>query len=95
MRDSAGDPVVIDWRAPMSRPFYQASATDPQGLTRRRRFGFSGGELTGYEDEPLAVSAPLQGPAASSRAVGGRRVLPEVGPEGPRDGTGVTTGEGI
>jgi len=43
VRDAAGDPVVIDWRAPMSRPFYQASATDPQGLLRRRRFGFAGG----------------------------------------------------
>ncbi len=55
VRDAAGDPVVIDWRAPMSRPFYQASATDPQGLVRRRRFGFAGGELTGYEDELLAA----------------------------------------
>src|SRR3954463_7732330 len=53
VRDAAGDPVVIDWRAPMSRPFYQASAADPQDLVRRRRFGFSGGELTGYEDELL------------------------------------------
>jgi DNA helicase IV len=53
VRDDAGDPVVIDWRAPMSRPFYQATALDPQGLERRRRFGFSGGELTGYEDERL------------------------------------------
>jgi DNA helicase IV len=77
VRDAAGDPVVIDWRAPMSRPFYQASALEPQGLVRRRRFGFAAGELTGYEDEQLAVSAPLQGPAASSRAVGGRGVLSE------------------
>ncbi len=53
VRDAAGDPVVIDWRAPMSRPFYQASAADPQGLTRRRRFGFAGGRLTSYEDESL------------------------------------------
>jgi hypothetical protein len=79
VRDATGDPVVIDWRAPMSRPFYQATAADTQGLVRRRRFGFAGGELTGYEDEVLAEgerSAPLQGPAASSRAVGGRGVLP-------------------
>ncbi|TWH74672.1 HelD family protein [Modestobacter roseus] len=55
VRDAAGDPVVIDWRAPMSRPFYQASAAEPQGLVRRRRFGFSAGELTGYEDEVLAA----------------------------------------
>src|SRR5215212_2043851 len=55
VRDAAGDPVVIDWRAPMSRPFYQASAVDPRGLVRRRRFGFAAGELTGYEDEPLVT----------------------------------------
>jgi DNA helicase IV len=54
VRDAAGDPVVIDWRAPMSRPFYQASAADPQGVALRRRFGFAGGELTSYEDEVLA-----------------------------------------
>src|SRR4051812_1385692 len=53
VRDDAGDPVVIDWRAPMSRPFYQATAAAPQGVARRRRFGFSDGELTGYEDERL------------------------------------------
>ncbi|SDN99297.1 AAA family ATPase [Geodermatophilus sp. DSM 45219] len=53
VRDADGTPVVIDWRAPMSRPFYRASAADPQGLVRRRRFGFAGGELTGYEDELL------------------------------------------
>jgi DNA helicase IV len=92
VRDAAGDPVVIDWRAPMSRPFYQASAADPQGLVRRRRFGFSGGELTSYEDELLGAgddeSAPLQGPAASSRAAGGSGVpallLQEI--ERPRSG---------
>jgi hypothetical protein len=65
VRDDAGDPVVIDWRAPMSRPFYQASAADPQGLERRRRFGFSGGELTGYEDEVLAED---EGPGTFLRA---------------------------
>jgi hypothetical protein len=78
VRDAAGEPVVIDWRAPMSRPFYQASATDPQGLVRRRRFGFSDGELTSYEDELLgAASDPAspQGPAASVRAEGGGEVL--------------------
>jgi DNA helicase IV len=69
VRDSAGDPVVIDWRAPMSRPFYQASAADPQGLARRRRFGFSGGDLTSYEDEPLdGRAADDDGPGALLRA---------------------------
>src|SRR3954464_3218882 len=60
VRDAAGDPVVIDWRAPMSRPFYQASAVQPQGLVRRRRFGFAAGELTGHEDEPLGAGEEPQ-----------------------------------
>src|SRR5215468_4264118 len=52
-----GTPAVIDWRAPVPRPFYRASATDPMNLARRRRFGFSGGELTAYEDEVFAAGA--------------------------------------
>ncbi len=52
-----GTPAVIDWRAPVSRPFYRASAADPMNLALRRRFGFSGGELTAYEDELFAAAA--------------------------------------
>jgi len=52
-----GTPAVIDWRAPVSRPFYRASAADPMNLALRRRFGFSGGELTAYEDELFAPGA--------------------------------------
>src|SRR5215218_4984307 len=94
VRDASGDPVVIDWRAPMSRPFYRASAADPQGLLRRRRFGFSGGELTSYEDELLGVGdepAPLQGPAAGPPA-GSRRERANGGGQGgpsPVGGRGV------
>ena len=51
MHDPDGTPVVLDWRAPVSRPFYRASQSDPMGLTLRRRFGFAGGALTAYEDE--------------------------------------------
>src|SRR5512146_1207816 len=51
VHDPDGTPVVLDWRAPVSRPFYRASQSDPMGLTLRRRFGFSGGALTAYEDE--------------------------------------------
>ncbi len=53
VRDQANDPVVIDWRAPLSRPFYRASSADPMGVRRRRRFGFGAGRLTSFEDEQL------------------------------------------
>lgn len=48
------DPLVIDWRAPISRAFYQARAADPMGVALRRRFGFQAGQLTAYEDEDLS-----------------------------------------
>ncbi|MBX6383112.1 MAG: AAA family ATPase [Microbispora sp.] len=53
VHDEGGRPLVIDWRAPVSRAFYQASPADPMGVALRRRFGYQGGELTAYEDEPL------------------------------------------
>ncbi|GAB3742933.1 HelD family protein [Microlunatus parietis] len=52
--ESGGDPLVIDWRAPMSLPFYRAKPGDPMRVRLRRRFGFQSGELTAFEDEELA-----------------------------------------
>ncbi|MEV5882554.1 AAA family ATPase [Streptomyces sp. NPDC052020] len=55
----AEPPLVVDWRAPVSRAFYQATARDPQGVAVRRRFGWAPGgrgdsaDLTGLEDEHL------------------------------------------
>jgi DNA helicase IV len=56
VHDQDGHPAVIDWRAPVSRPFYRASQADPMGLARRRRFGFSGGDLTAFEDEAFGAA---------------------------------------
>src|SRR5690606_1555411 len=50
VHDDRGRPLVIDWRAPVSRAFYQAGPADPMGVRLRRRFGYQGGELTAYED---------------------------------------------
>nr|WP_254076920.1 AAA family ATPase [Streptomyces pacificus] len=55
----AAPPLVIDWRAPVSRAYYRASALEPGGVAVRRRFGWapwshgSPEELTGLEDEYL------------------------------------------
>ncbi|SES01631.1 DNA helicase IV [Propionibacterium cyclohexanicum] len=51
-----GDPLVIDWRAPLALPFYRASRKEPMGVRLRRRFGSEAGRLTAYEDEDLAAS---------------------------------------
>ncbi|MFH8594105.1 HelD family protein [Streptomyces rimosus] len=57
VHDADGDPMVIDWRAPVSQPFYRASKKDPMDLRLRRRFGYTGGQLTAYEDEHLTDPA--------------------------------------
>ncbi|MCW2778340.1 MAG: family ATPase [Frankiales bacterium] len=48
-----GEPVVVDWRAPVSEPFYRATPADRQGVDLRRRFGFKAGLLTAFEDDRL------------------------------------------
>jgi hypothetical protein len=67
VHDQEGHPVVVDWRAPVSRPFYRASPADPMGLELRRRFGFSGGELTAHEDEVFTGDPGTAGAAPVSR----------------------------
>ena len=68
--DERGDPMVVDWRAPISRPFYRASRSDPMGVRLRRRFGFSTGVVSAYEDEGLA-----SGEGAEDRMAAGDRRL--------------------
>ncbi len=59
VRDATGDPVVVDWRAPIARGFYRATADDRMGIRLRRRFGFSrdaqsdAAQLNSFEDEHL------------------------------------------
>ncbi|QIK65214.1 AAA family ATPase [Nocardioides sp. HDW12B] len=52
--DESGDPMVVDWRAPISLPFYRASTRDALGVATRRRFGFQHGRVTAFEDERLS-----------------------------------------
>ena len=60
--ESGGEPLVVDWRAPVSLPFYRARPGDPMHVRLRRRFGFSHGELTAFEDERLDRSAAAAAP---------------------------------
>ena len=68
VHDKDGTPIVLDWRAPVSRPFYRASQTDSMGLSLRRRFGFAGGALTAYEDERFSRQGETAGRSAGSPA---------------------------
>ncbi|WP_354381327.1 AAA family ATPase [Streptomyces sp. PvR034] len=77
VHDAGGDPMVIDWRAPVSQPFYRASKKDPQDIGLRRRFGYTGGELTAYEDEHLSDPAEA---SAVSKLLQQEIERPRVGP---------------
>ncbi|MFC7918591.1 HelD family protein [Streptomyces cinereoruber] len=77
VHDADGDPMVIDWRAPVSQPFYRASRKDPQDVGLRRRFGYTGGELTAYEDEHLSDPEELE---RTSRLLQAEIERPRVGP---------------
>ncbi|MET9538241.1 ATP-binding domain-containing protein [Streptomyces sp. NPDC006553] len=77
VHDADGDPMVIDWRAPVSQPYYQASKKDPQDVGLRRRFGYTGGELTAYEDEHLSDPEELE---QTSRLLQAEIERPRVGP---------------
>ncbi|MCH0568012.1 AAA family ATPase [Streptomyces sp. MUM 136J] len=72
-----GDPMVIDWRAPVSQPFYRASKKDPMDVGLRRRFGYTGGELTAYEDEHLSDPGEA---ARTSKLLQQEIERPRVGP---------------
>lgn len=69
--------MVIDWRAPVSQPFYRASKKDPLDVGLRRRFGYTRGEITAYEDEHL--SDPDEA-AATSKLLQQEIERPRVGP---------------
>ncbi|MFF4384690.1 HelD family protein [Kitasatospora sp. NPDC001547] len=77
VHDADGDPMVIDWRAPVSQPFYRASRTAPMDVERRRRFGYTGGELTAYEDEHLSDPAETE---RGSALLAAEIEKPRVGP---------------
>lgn len=70
-----GEPLLVDWRAPAARPFYTATAVDPQGQARRRHIRTTGSAVVGVDDEPLdgTTTAELVGEGALLAALGQRR----------------------
>lgn len=57
--DTSGeyDPLLMDWRAPAARPFYLATAANPQGVRRRRHLRTRDRKVTGLNDEVLDITA--------------------------------------
>jgi DNA helicase IV len=65
VEDARGEPVVVDWRADVSVPFYRATAADPLGLRLRRRFMMTDRRVDDLFDEdfddPDSVDAAHHG----------------------------------
>ncbi|GIG57627.1 DNA helicase [Longispora fulva] len=74
---AGGEPLVLDWRAPLCTAFYQASVADPMGVDQRRRFGFAQGELTSFEDEHISRGEEL---GTKSALLTAEIERPRVGP---------------
>ncbi|QFZ19283.1 HelD family protein [Saccharothrix syringae] len=71
VRDDDGEPMVIDWRAALSRAFYEADRRNPMGVRVRRRYGFDhDGVLTAFEDEPVDRPAGTDGAVGTDGAGG-------------------------
>jgi len=70
--DDTGDhrQLLMDWRAPSSRPFYVATAANPLGLRRRRYLKTRRRVVEGVSDEFLDLTDPEMAAAAATSPVG-------------------------
>ena len=77
--DEHSAPLLVDWRAPISAPFYQATAQEPLGVVRRRHIATRARTVTSVEDELLDVDQAqhqgltLQGEGALMSALSSAR----------------------
>lgn len=59
------DQLLLDWRAPSARPFYQATAAHPGNVVRRRHITTEGRRVVSIEDELLNSEAITEEVATS------------------------------
>ncbi|GAB2704183.1 HelD family protein [Nocardia thraciensis] len=58
--------LLLDWRAPLARPFYLATTAKPDGVTRRRHIRSRNREVTAVTDEFLDLDAAREAGAIDS-----------------------------
>jgi DNA helicase IV len=72
------EPRLTDWRAAMARPFYCATAANPEGVTLRRHFRTRGRTVVDFHDE-LFDSESATGEWAADTALLAALNAPRVG----------------
>ena len=55
--DEQGDPLMVDWRAPVAEAFYRATSADRRGVVRRRHIRMKARRVEGVDDELLTTVA--------------------------------------
>lgn len=69
VEDEAGEPVLVEWRAPVALPFYRASWSEPMGLVRRRQFVVDGQQILSIGDDLFGGAAPVHSGLRGSEAL--------------------------
>jgi len=69
------EPLIVDWRAPVSESFYRATGRDAQGLVRRRHFSSRGRQLLDLEDEFFGDAATQARVVVNGRELRGTGAL--------------------
>ena len=64
------EPLLIDWRAPVARPYYTATAANPDGIRRRRHLRTRSRRVLAVDDEILDLA---EAAAAAARHDGSQR----------------------
>lgn len=58
--------LLLDWRAPMARPFYLATTAQPLGVEKRRHIRTTGRTVVSVDDEDLTEGGDDHGVASES-----------------------------
>ncbi len=70
------EPLLLDWRAPLARPFYLATPAAPEGVIRRRHIRSRGRAVTALNDEYLDLEvAQSHGTTTPTGGVAGESAL--------------------
>jgi DNA helicase IV len=64
------EPLLIDWRAPVARPYYTATAASPDGIRRRRHLRTRSRRVLAVDDEILDLA---EAAAAAAKRDGSQR----------------------
>lgn len=74
--DNDYEPLLLDWRAPLARPFYLATTANPEEVIRRRHIRSRNRAVTTITDEYLDLgAAERDGAIGTDDGVGGESAL--------------------